>query len=193
MQRAVGVLAPGLDRDLHAGQLGRRLGDQAGPSARSTSVAIADEIERRARIAVDRGVDVGAGIDRSRAASRVDDRGALVETGRSDGRIFTAKVATFGDEGAAVPVVDHAAGRRDRLERPCGSWSRASQAGRRRRSGGRTAERSSPLTAMIAITTKTRKRDRLRTGLGRSSRKAVTSPPGPVRSAGRGSTRRAGR
>jgi hypothetical protein len=112
-QRSVHVLASGLDVDLHAGQIVRGLRDEP----RRLLVDITrdpDEIERRPRIAIDRGVDVRRGHMEERRKT-VDDNRPLNErqVGRSklDDERWHVR-----DERPAVPVVDHATRRDDRLE-----------------------------------------------------------------------------
>ena len=107
----------------------------------------AHEVERRPRVAVDRGVDVGDGsiAEQRRRAARRPRRAA--SCGRSAGRTLTANVGTFVTSRRPVPVVDEAARRRDRLEDgPVARW-RASANCCRSRSGGRTAEPSGSPTA----------------------------------------------
>ena len=112
-QWAVGVRPPGLDGDLDPGQVEAGLGDQAGGALVHVR-RDPDEIERRARVPVDRGVDVIRRHAEERGES-VDDRRPLVERQVRRAQLDDER-GDVRDEGAAVSVVDQAARRGDRLQ-----------------------------------------------------------------------------
>ena len=112
-ERPVGVLATGLDHDLHAGQLVAGLGDE--PGGHLVDIARdSDEVERRAGVAVDGGVDVGDG--------HAQQRREPVHDGRSfgerqvGGTELDHERRDVGHERAPIAVVDDAARSDDRLE-----------------------------------------------------------------------------
>ena len=105
-------MAQRVDRDLDAGQVEVLLGNQVGRRDRHPR-GDSDQVKGRARVAVDRGVDVGA--------VHVQERGQLGHHGRAlvEGQVRRPDLdrvrGLVRDEQEAVPVVDQAARGRDRL------------------------------------------------------------------------------
>jgi hypothetical protein len=112
-ERALGVLAARLDDDLDAGQFEPRLRDEVRGLLRDV-LGDADEVESRARIAVDRGVDVRDG--------RADERGEAVHDLVTAllGKVRRPDLDREGrdvcDELLPVAIVDETTRGRDRLE-----------------------------------------------------------------------------
>jgi hypothetical protein len=112
-ERAVRVLATGLDRDFHARQLEARLRDQARGLLGHVR-GDPDGVVAGARVAVDRGIDV----ELRHAGQRGQPRNDLVATvfgeiGRPD---LDGERRHVRDQNVPRAVVDEAAARRDRLE-----------------------------------------------------------------------------
>ena len=126
-----GYCAAGLDDDLDARQRRRSPRRSGGRSRSGRPCATRTRSNREPGLQsiaalMSRRIDA----EQRRRAGRRPRRAA--SSGRSAGRILTANVGTFVTSGDAVAVVDQAAGRRDRLDAPCGCP----------RSGWRTGRRS---------------------------------------------------